>query len=126
GALEVAQALRSAAADPRETAGLRPHGLLAARLDVRQLELLTEDLGEFLEADVDLEDVLARVLTRLSGARLLPLNGVARLAVALADTLLLVLPVAEPRELDLRQGDADRPLAPATDHLARRHVTPQV
>src|SRR5690606_10957387 len=70
GALEVAQALRSAAADPRETAGLRPHGLLAARLDVRQLELLTEDLGEFLEADVDLEDVLARVLTRLSGARL--------------------------------------------------------
>src|SRR5262249_22181650 len=104
-ALEVAERFGAGAVDPGGAGLLRRDRLLAARLDVRELELLAEDLGELAELDVDLEDVLARLVAGLLAAvlRLTVLaERLADVALALADAALLLRAVLEPRELDLR------------------------
>src|SRR5207244_3685907 len=98
GPLEVAEALGSRAVDPRVAVLLGGDRLLAARLDVRELELLAQDLRELGELDVDLEEVLAR---RVAGAGALTglavlADRLAGLALALADAALLLRAVLEP------------------------------
>ena len=61
--------------------------LVAARLDVGELELLPEDLGELFERHVDFERVLTRVLAGLALTRFLA-------GFALAWTVGLVVPGA--------------------------------
>jgi hypothetical protein len=62
------------------------HDLLALGLDVGQLELFAQDLGELLELDVDLECVLAFGVAGLPLAlTLLDVDAFALFALALAD-----------------------------------------
>ena len=85
-------------------------GVLALVLDVRQLELLAEDLRELVERQLHLEGVLSRVLAGLALAiTLLALaltDAVPRLALPLPDTALLL--VGEPEARDVDVGDGDR------------------
>src|SRR5262249_12512741 len=124
-ALEVPQALRPHARDRRELAADRAQDARAARRDVRQLELLAEDLRELLERDVDLEHVLALLLAGLAVLRL-AVERLAVVALALADAAALVLAEAELRQLDLRQRDRHVALALLADQLAGRDVLLQV
>ena len=103
---------------------------LALVLDVRELELLAEDVRELLERDVDLEAVLAGALAGLLAAlallALFAAHRVAGLAVALACATLLLVAEAEARDIDLRDGDGDEVLALPPDELALRDVLAQV
>src|SRR5262249_5969821 len=102
--------------------------LHALGLDARQLELLAHDLGQLLQADLDLDEVIARAIAGLAGAGLLLAlaDGVARLAVALADAALLLVAELEVRDVDGGQRDRHRVLAFARDHLALGDVLAQV
>ena len=103
--------------------------LAAARLDEGQLELAPEHLGQLLELDLDLQDVLPLLIPRRAFAlalALLRVDRVALLARALAHAVLLVLAEAEVRQLDLRHGHADRALATAGDQLGGRQVLAQI
>src|SRR5262249_43219165 len=93
--------------------------------DARQGQLLAEDLGHLLHGQLDLEDVPARLV---AGAAVALRRGqrVARLALALADAAGALLAVAELRQLDLRQGDADQILPLAADHPPAADVLAQV
>src|SRR6476620_9606342 len=53
-------------------------------------------------------------------------NRLAGLALALPDAPSAVLAVAEVRHVELRQRDGDKVLPLAADHLAVRHIFPQV
>src|SRR6266545_379215 len=100
--------------------------LLAARFDPRQGQFLAQNLREFLQRQFHFEDVAARLI---AGAALVALRcrqGVARLALALADAAGAFLTVAELRQVDLRQGDADEILALLADQLAAADVFSQV
>src|SRR5205085_2035185 len=102
--------------------------LLAARLDVGQLELLAEDLRELGELDVDLEEVLARSVARaraLAGLAVAA-DRLADLAVSLADAALLLRAVLEAGELDLREGDRDEVLALLPEELSLGDVLAQL
>src|SRR5262249_52565123 len=125
GAGERPRRARPGARDAVEAARRGAQVLLAARLDVGQLELLAEDLREVFERDLDLEHVLARVLARLA-LTALARHRLALLAVSLADAPLLVLAEAEPRQHDLRHRDADVLLPLLADQLARRDEALQV
>ena len=57
-ALEMSQGFRSGLANTAVAISFRGDSVFALGLDARQLEFLPEDVGEFVEADVDLEDVL--------------------------------------------------------------------
>ena len=90
------QRLGAGVADARVLVLLRDDLLGALGLDARQLELLAQDLGELLERDLDLEQVIARALAGLALARLLlafAAERVADLAVALPDAALLLVAV---------------------------------
>jgi hypothetical protein len=86
---------------------------------LRQLELLAEDLRQFVERDVDLE----RVLPGASPACPSPSPSARRLALARRRPdrrPLLVLAEPEARQFDLRQRDRnDVALALLADQLAR-------
>src|SRR5262249_23473258 len=128
GALEVAQRLRAALAD----AGVAVLGgddvLLAARLDARQGQLLAEDLGHLLHGQLDLEDVAARLVAGLplALAALAAAQGRADGAVAGADAAVVLVAVAELRDVDGRQRDADQVLALLADQLAAADVLAEV
>src|SRR5262249_44269293 len=76
---------------------------------------------------LDLEDVAARLVAR-PGVALALRRGqrVADVAVALAGAAGALLAVAELRDLDLRQGDANEVLPLFADHLAAADVLRQV
>src|SRR5262249_23458709 len=107
---------------------LRDDVLLAARLDIGELQLLAEDLGQLLEHDIDLDHMLPGLGPGLATAllRVALADRVADLAVALDDAAALLGAIAELRDIDLRQRDRDI-LAPlAADHLALRHIFAQI
>src|SRR5262249_7502454 len=117
---EVTQRLRAGRADARVLVLPRDDLLGALGLDARQLELLAHDLGELLQRDLDVEQVIARAVARLLALPRLLLalpERIADLAVALADAALLLVAVLEVRDLDLRDRDRDRVLALLRDHL---------
>ncbi len=121
-ALEVPQRLRPDAPDARVAIlGARRCGSCPCSRS-RKLELFAEDVGELVERHVDLEDVLAGVLPRLTlpvlGLLALPTDRVADLAVALAHAAALLVAVDETWDVNLGKGDADDVLALAADELA--------
>src|SRR5262249_53453795 len=116
---------RAGRADARVALPLRGDEVPPSRLDVRQLELLAEDLRELLERDLDLEDVLARLLAA-AVAPLSLVDGVPDVAVPLPHAFLLVRSVAEVRDLDLGERDADEVLPLPADHLAAVDVLPEI
>ena len=68
--------------------------MFALGLDARELQLLTEDLGEFLEAHLDLEDMVTFLLA--SRALLAPLSDrVTRLAVTAPNARIVVITIAK-------------------------------
>ena len=71
---------------------------LSIVLDGRQLQLFTEDVGQLVERDVDLEHVLARVFSGLARAVTLffrfTADRIAGVAVTLADAALLLVTMA--------------------------------
>src|SRR5262249_30701568 len=100
--------------------------LLAARLDTGQGQFLAEDLGEFFHAQLDFEDVAAGLVAG-AGLALALRRGqrLADLALALAGAAGAFLAVAELRQVDLRQGNADQVLALLADQLAAADVLAQ-
>src|SRR6185295_5633128 len=104
GAAEVTQRLRAGGADPGVAILVRDDLRGALGLDARQLQLLAHDLGQLLQADLDVEQVLARTIAGLALARLLLTlaQRIARLPVALPDAALLLVAVLEVRDVDGR------------------------
>src|SRR5262249_30979008 len=94
-------------------------GAAAARMDARQLQLLTQDRRELVERDLGLEDVVAGLGARRA------VHALARLAVALAHAAGFLRSEAEARDLDLGERDGDDVLALAADQLALGQVLPE-
>src|SRR5262249_61065344 len=99
----------------------------AARLDTREGQLPAEDVGHLPQGQSDLEDVAARLvagaLPRLALPRPERLPDLSR---ARADAARPLVPEAELRDVDRRQGDADQVAALLADHLAPADVFRQV
>ena len=99
----------------------------AARLDPGQFQLLTENLCEFLEGYVDLQDVFSRLVSRLWPREcLLTTDGLPLLAFSQSDSILIGGTEPEVGDVDLRQGDAHNVLSLASEHLSLRDVLLQV
>src|SRR5262249_23820011 len=127
GPLEVPQRLGPGLADAAVLVAGGDDVLLAPRLDARQGQFLAKDRGHLLQRQLHFEDVAARLVTgpRLAlalGGR----QGLADVAVALADAAGALLAVAELRDVDLRQGDADQVLPLLADQFAPADVFAQV
>src|SRR5690606_34028135 len=77
-------------------------------------------LGQLLDGELDLADVVPRRVAGLARAVRVAVRAQrrARLALALADAAQVTAAVAEVRQLDLRQRDRDQLLAPPPDQLA--------
>src|SRR5262249_5942408 len=118
GAAEVAKRFRTGAPHPDRPVLLGDDAFLALRLDVWELELLAEDGGELLHRHLDLEQVIAGPIAGLPGPRLgLALaERVAGIAVALPHSARLLRPVAEMRDVDLRQRNRYQLLAALAEH----------
>src|SRR6185295_10817135 len=112
-ALEVAEGGGADRADARVLVLDGGETVLALGLDAGELELLGEDVGELLEGDVDLEDVLALGLAALA----LVADAVALAALAHADAAGVVA-VAEGGDVDVAHGDGDEAAAFLADQLA--------
>src|SRR5690606_28342277 len=88
-----------------------------------------EDLGELVEADLDLELFAALVLAGLALPLAFPFaltDLVADFALALADTPALVVAKDETRDVDVWHRDRDPILAFASDHVSPRDIAAQV
>ena len=107
----------------------RDRAFALGALDAGEFELLSEHFGKFFERDFDLADVTAGLIACLSLAVAIVLafaDGRTVFSITLADASRTLVAVAEMRDLDIGDGDADV-LAPlAADHLAVRDVLPQV
>src|SRR5262249_13511988 len=128
-AAEVAQRLRAGRADAGVLVLPRDDLLGALGLDARQLELLAHDLGELLQRDFGVEQVIARAIAGLMALPRLLLTlaeRVADLALALPDAALLLVAVLEVRDVHARQRDRDGVLTLLRDHLALRDVLAEV
>ncbi len=131
GPAEVAQRLRAGRANAGVLVLVRDDLLGALRLDPRQLELLAHDLGELLQRDLDVEQVIARAVAGfVTLARPIAVfalaDRIADLAIALPDAALLLVAVLEVRDVDRRNRDRDRVLALLAEHLALRDVLAKV
>ena len=128
GALEVAQRVGAGAPNPTVLVLLADEVLFALGLNVGQLQLFGENGGQILKRDINLQRVLPRLFARLPLARLpvaLP-DGVADIAIALADAAALLGSIAELGNVNLRHRNRDVALALTPDHLALRHVLTQI
>src|SRR5690606_25035887 len=123
GAAKVAQRLGSGGVDAHVARLLGDDAVVSLGLDARKLQLLPEDLGQLVEADVDLEEVMAGGVAGLALAIALCRTVAGRsedgadLALALAHAALLLWPVAEAGDFDGRHGNGDEVLPPLADHL---------
>src|SRR5262249_49061704 len=119
GALEVAQRLGAGLPDAGVPVAGSDDVLLAARLDAGQSQLLAEDLSHLLHRQLDFEDVAARLVAGAGTVALLRrAERLADVAFALADATGALAAVAELRNLDLRQRDADKVAPLLADQLA--------
>src|SRR5262249_42566537 len=116
GALEVAEGLGADAAEGRILVLDRRDAVLALGLDARKLQLFGQDLGQLIEAEVDLHDVRAGLGAALGAFALALADDVPFLAVARADAAAVVA-VAKVRQLDAADGDRDEVLAFLADQL---------
>src|SRR5690606_36415935 len=129
GPLEATQRVRADASDADVAVLLVDDGVLAAVLDVRQRELFAEDVGELLEGDVVLDEVIAWLRARLLFAFagfVRRRERIPRLPVALGDTPLLALREAEAGDVDLRDGNGHDVLPLLAHQLPLRDVLPEV
>ena len=89
--------------------------------------VLCEFLGKILQRHIYLESMLPGLVTGLPFAvTLFTLHRITRLSFALADTSILVVAVAEPRQRNLRQRDGDILVSLASDQLTRGNELLQV
>src|ERR1700704_2232899 len=108
------QRLGAGRADPRVLVLPRDDLLGALGLDPRQLELLAHDLGELLQRDLDVEQVIAGSLPGLALARpglAVSPERIADVALALPGPARLLVAVLEVRDVDRRDRDRDPVLA---------------
>ena len=120
--------LRSHAADARVFVLLGDDIFLAARLDARQREFLSENLGKFLHGQFDFEDVPTRLIAGLRFA-IVVLGSRERLAGLTGtdpDAAGVLLPVAKLRQIDLRKRDRHQVVPLLPDHLAPADVLGKV
>ena len=90
------------------------------------MQLLAEDVGQLVERDLDLEDVLAGFGSAQPARAFAVADGLSRLAFALPDALVAVVTVTETRQIDSGDGDADEVLALLSDQLAAGEELAQV
>jgi hypothetical protein len=98
-------------------------------LDRGQLELLAQNVSQLVQRDVDLQNVLAGVLSRLTRAvpfGFLASDAVADVALPLTDPAALLFSEREARDVDLRDRNRHHVLALAAEHFALRDVAAQV
>src|SRR5690606_2620673 len=102
-AAEVLERLWARGSNPGVTVLVGDDLLGALGLDTRQRELLAEDFGQLVQADVDLDQMIARPISRLTGPARLIFAGlaerIAHVAVALPDAALLLSTVLEARNV---------------------------
>src|SRR5205814_280787 len=99
----------------------------ALGLDVRQLQLLTEDRRQLVHRDLDLEQMLAWLVAGLAlGVLRIFTEYIPRIAVALPHPARLLRPETKMRNVNLRQRDGDKLLALLAEHLPLRNVLAQV
>src|SRR5437762_8793050 len=93
--------------------------MLALGLDARELQFFGEDVGQLIEREIDLHDVLSGIgpALALAGAGLALADDIAFLAVARADAL-RVIAIPEMRQLDSAHGNRDQMLSFLADELA--------
>src|SRR5262249_23147024 len=125
--LEVPQRLWPRLPYPRVPVPRRDNVLLPPRLDPRQRQFLAEDGSHLLHRQLHFEDMPARLIARprtrlpLSRPQRLP-----RLSRPLPHSSGALIPIAELRDLDLRQGNGDQVLPLLADHLAPADVLRQI
>ena len=102
-------------------------GLAAARLDPRQLELLAQELGQFLDRDLDLADVLGGLIAGTTGAvGFTEPHGCAFFTLALADPVHLFSAINEARQLDLGYGYGNDRATALADQLTTGNVLAEI
>ena len=129
GALEVAQRLGAGGRDAGVLDARRDDPVLALRLDAGEGELLAEDVGELLERDVHLEDVLPLALAGLSRCPGCPSPGESGSPGSPSPwptPPCELLAEAEVRDVDGRDGDGDEVLPLLADHLSLLDVLLEV
>ncbi len=129
-ALEVPQRFGPGAANAVVARFFLLDGGFALGLNARQFQFVAENGGQFLQRDVDFQNVRARIAAGLALAAFLFAgaagNGLADFAIPLPYSAGAVLAVAEMRHVELRQRNADQIAPFAADHFAVRDVLPQV
>src|SRR5690606_33378519 len=122
--LEGAQALRPGALDAAVAVARHGERLGSLGLDTWQLQLFAHQLGELLDGELDVADVVARRIARLAGAIHVAVGAERRAGFAgpLADAAQVTTAVTEAGQLDLRHGDRDQFLALPPDELAAGDV----
>src|SRR5690606_32428550 len=125
---EGAQALRPGALDAAVAVARHGERLGSLGLDTWQLQLFAHQLGELLDGELDLADVVARRIARLAGAIHVAVGAERRAGFAgpLADAAQVTTAVTEAGQLDLRHGDRDQFLALPPDELAAGDVPLEV
>jgi hypothetical protein len=120
--------VRPRPSDRRITVALRDDPVAPPGLDPRKLEFLAKDSSQFLEGNVDLEHVLARVAAclPLPRLRITRRNRVANVAFTLADAALILGPIPKTRDIHLWQWNGDGLLALTPEQLAVADVLAQV
>ena len=123
GALEVAQRLGPGLCDPDVLVLLGGHVLFAPGFDIGKGQFLRHDFREFLEAHLNLENVLSRLRARLARAPGVRVYGdwVSGVSFTLADTLAGPAET-KARDLQLRQGNGDQVFPPLADEFALGEV----
>src|SRR5262249_24934983 len=121
---EMTQRFRSRGRDTDVASSFAFEVVVAARLNLRQLEFFPQHRREVLETDLHLEDVLPSVVSGLMPAGValaVRADGGSVRPVTLADAAHLARIVGEMRNIDRGQRNAHQVLALAADQLALRH-----
>ncbi len=101
---------------------------LPLRLDPREFQLLSQYLRQFLQGQIDFQDMVARLIPRL---RLVPLRLLhpddrSRLPIPLPHPSHLTAAKGKARDLDLRERDTDQILPLPTDQFPAGNKTSQL
>src|SRR5262249_34582994 len=124
--LEVAERLGPGLAQSAVTLLLGRDDVLAPGFDAGQLKLFGEDVGQLVERDFDFENVGAGLRPAGALAVALTIHRVADARIAGADAAVVVVAVAEVRQFDAADGDADQVLAFLAEQLAAGEEFAQV
>ena len=119
------QRFRARLADAAVAVLFHGDAVFALGFDPGELQFLPEDLREFVEADLDLENMLALLLPARSDAAF-TVDRVPGFTLPLPHASIVVVPVAKVGNVDAANGNADVLLTLAPEQFAARQKLPQV